>query len=120
MPDLFDSIELIVDLPEKRLYAGMEGAIVEVLRDGVAYEVEFDPTDDDDLNLHALEPDQFIVVWRNATREPVPLADQIAQIVARLPQEAATEVLDFARYLSVRAARRRQEPIRTLATAETS
>jgi hypothetical protein len=39
MPDLFDVIELAVDLPERGLRAGMQGTIVE--RYPGAYEVEF-------------------------------------------------------------------------------
>jgi Domain of unknown function (DUF4926) len=39
-PELFDVIELLVDLPESNLRAGERGAIVECFRDG-KYEVEF-------------------------------------------------------------------------------
>ncbi len=38
MPELFDVVELRVDLPEKGLYTAMQGAIVEIHRDGAAFE----------------------------------------------------------------------------------
>jgi hypothetical protein len=40
MPDLFDVIELAMDIPERGLRAGMQGIIVE-RHPGDAYEVEF-------------------------------------------------------------------------------
>ena len=37
-PELFDVVELLVDLPERNLQAGMQGTILEDY--GTAYEVE--------------------------------------------------------------------------------
>jgi hypothetical protein len=113
MPELFDVVELIVDLPEQGLYAGMQGTIVEVHKEGVAYEVEFSDERGEALNLVALRPEQFVVVWQARTQQWVPLGERIAQLVLRLPEPARAEVLNFARFLSVRATRlgQKQSPI---------
>jgi hypothetical protein len=100
-PELFDTVELLVDLPEQNLRAGTQGAIVHQYTDE-AYEVEFTNEDGETIALCALQLDQFIVVWRAETQQWVPIADRVAQIVARLPDNAGVEVLDFARFLSVR------------------
>lgn len=101
MPDLGDVVELTTDIPERRLTAGMQGTIVHSHGDE-AYEVEFTNRDGETTECLALEPEQFIVAWRSETREWVPLADQASALVARLPEEAANEVLAFARSLSSR------------------
>ena len=105
MPELFDVVELIVDLPEKGLYVSMQGTIVEVHRDGAAYEVEFTDEQGEALNFLALRPEQFVVVWRAQTQQWVPLTERVAELVSRLPEAAGAEVLDFARFLSVRTTR---------------
>jgi len=101
MPDLFDVIELVADVPEKRLRAGMQGTIVECYPEG-ACEVEFTNEAGETLELVALRPEQFIVVWQAKTRAGVPISDQIAALLAHLPEEAEREVLDFARFLRER------------------
>jgi len=40
MPELFDVVEVIADIPEYKLYAGMQGTIVAAHSED-AYEVEF-------------------------------------------------------------------------------
>jgi len=104
MPDLFDVIELTVDIPERGLRVGMQGTIIEC-HSGDAYEVEFTNEAGETLALLALSPDQFIVVWRAKTKMWVPIPERIAALMAYLPEEAGQEVLDFARFLH---ARRRQ------------
>ena len=74
--------------------------------DGRAFEVEFMNEEGETLALCTLTSDQFLVVWQAATQLPVPLAEQVAQLVELLPQAARTEVLDFARFLSVRQGQR--------------
>ena len=106
-PELFDVIELVVDLPDQGLYAGMQGTIVHVHAEGVAYEVEFTDDQGAALALVALSPEQFVVVWRSREQEWVPLAERIASLVARLPESDGAEVYDFARFVSVRAMRPR-------------
>jgi len=101
LPELFDVIEIIVDLPSENLRAGMRGTIIEDFSDG-AYLVEFANEHGETLEMPALKTTQFIVVWRNATLKPVPLAEQAAALVAHLPDATAHQVLDFARFLAVR------------------
>lgn len=101
MPDLFDVVELTVNIPERGLRVGMRGAIVEC-HPGDAYEVEFTNELGETLDFLALRPNQFIVVWRAKTRSWVPISEQIAALIAHLPEEAGQEVLDFARFLRLR------------------
>lgn len=103
-PDLFDTIEMLVDLPDQNLRAGARGAIVHRHTDEM-YEVEFTNEDGETMALCALPIHQFIVVWQAETRQWVPVIEQVAQITARLPEEAREEVLDFARFLGARADR---------------
>lgn len=105
MPELFDVVELIVDLPEGGLYAGMQGTIVEVHANGRAYEVEFTDEQGKTLSFLALRPEQFVVVWRAGTRQWVPLVERVAELVSRLPEPARTEVLDFVRFKVARTTR---------------
>jgi len=67
VPDLFDVVELTVDIPERGLRAGMQGTIVECHPDD-AYEVEFTNELGETLDFLALRPQQFIVLWRAKTR----------------------------------------------------
>ncbi|MFB2876949.1 DUF4926 domain-containing protein [Floridanema aerugineum] len=61
-PNLFDVVEMLVDLPEIGLQVGDRGAIVEEYSDR-AYEIEFTNPQGETLALHTLSPEQFIVVW---------------------------------------------------------
>lgn len=101
LPELFDIVEVILDVPNENIRAGMQGTIIEDFSDG-AYLIEFANEHGETLELPALKATQFIVVWRNATHEPVPLAEQAAALVAHLPEASAHQVLDFARFLAVR------------------
>lgn len=101
IPDTGDIIELITDIPEKSLRAGMRGAVVHCHGDNV-YEVEFTDDDGETLDFLALHAKHFIVVWCAETQQWVPIAEQTLALVANLPEDAAREVLDFARFLSVR------------------
>lgn len=84
-PELFDTVELLVDAPEQNLRAGARGAVVHVHADDV-FEVEFVTEEGETTALYPLPKSQIIVVWRANTEQWVPLEDQIAQIVARLSQ----------------------------------
>jgi len=101
MPDLFDVIELTVDIPARGLRAGTQGTIVE-RHPGDAYEVEVSNEAGETVDLVALRADQFIVVWQTRTRTWLPVSERVAALVAELPAEAQHEVLDFARFLRVR------------------
>jgi len=104
-PELFDVIELLVDLPEHALRSGARGAIVLCHPDG-ACEVEFTTEEGETVALCPLSADQFIIVWRAKTRTWLPIAEQLAAVIAHLPEEVRREVLDFARFLHERRQRR--------------
>ncbi len=101
MAEIFDVVELLSDIPEQGLNAGMQGTIVECHASD-AYEVEFVNESGETLALLALMPEQFAVVWRARTRSWLPIPEQIAAVVADLPAAAGYEVLDFARFLRAR------------------
>lgn len=71
-PELFDVVELLVDLPEFNLRAGIQGAIVECYRDN-NYEVEFSNSDGETLALCSLSTQQFVVVWSAKTKTWLPV-----------------------------------------------
>jgi len=101
MPELSDVVELTVDIPDHGLRAGMQGTIVH-RHSGDVYEVEFTNEEGETLDFLALRPEQFIVVWRARTSKWVPIAERIAALITRLPEETGKEVLDFARFLHAR------------------
>ena len=101
MPDIGDIIELIKDIPGKNLRAGMRGAVVHCHGNDTC-EIEFTDDDGKTLDFLALHANNFIVVWRAETRKWVTIAEQASALIAGLPDNAAKEVLDFARFLSVR------------------
>ena len=97
-PDLFDVVELIVDIPEHKLKAGDRGSIVDQHTDKV-YEVEFTNAYGETLVFTSFSTVQFIVVWQSKTRSWVPLEDRIAAMVASFPEERKEQVLKFAQSL---------------------
>ena len=115
MPDLLDVIELTVDIPERGLRAGMQGTIVEC-HPGDACEVEFTNELGETLDLLALRPDQFIIVWQAKTRTWLPISERVAALIAHMPEETGREVLDFARFLHERGQRQRAESTADLET----
>ncbi len=71
---LFDVVALIVDLPEYNLSKGQVGTVVELLKNGAAYEVEFSDRDGRTYQSLGLRPDQFMVLHyepESDQREPV-------------------------------------------------
>jgi hypothetical protein len=101
MPEIGDMVEMTVDMPERNLRVGVQGTIVHCHNNN-AYEVEFTNEEGETLDFMSLSPEQFIVVWRVETQEWVTVAEQAAAIVKNLPDNTAKEVLDFARFLSVK------------------
>jgi len=97
-PELFDVIELLVDLPEENLCAGVRGAIVERYEDG-KYEVEFTNEEGETLALSTLSSKEFIVIWKAKTKRWLSASEQIAAAINYLSEERQREVLDFARSL---------------------
>jgi hypothetical protein len=100
MPDIGDIIETVRDIPEKNLRAGTRGAVVHCHGNDF-YEIEFTDSEGETLDFSALHSKQFIVVWRSETRQWIPVAEQTSALVAGLPDDAARQVLNFARFLSV-------------------
>jgi len=101
MPEIGDVIELIVDIPERNCGVGRQGTVV-LNHNNEAYEVEFVNDEGETLDFFALRPEQFVIIWRAETGQPVSLVEQATTIIANLPEDAAQEVLDFARFLSFR------------------
>ena len=101
MPNLGDVIELTVDIAGRNLRPGMQGTIVHCHAEK-AYEVEFINEEGETVELLALQPEQFIVVWHAETQEWISAEQHAIELISRLPHDAAKEVLNFARFLSVR------------------
>lgn len=100
-PELFDVIELLVDLPAYNLHAGVQGAIVECYNDD-KYEAEFTNPDGETIALSTLSSQQFMVVWKAKTRSWLSVSEQVADVITHLSEERQREVLDFARFLAQR------------------
>ncbi len=97
-PELFDIVELLVDLPEDELQVGAQGTIVECYGND-AYEVEFSDSDGETLALCTLSPEKFIVVWQAKTKSWISLSEQITDVVENLDATRQKEVFKFARSL---------------------
>jgi hypothetical protein len=97
-PELFDIVELIVNLPEFQQSIGTQGTIVEC-HDPNHFEVEFSNEDGETIALCVLSPHQFIVVWQARTKQWLSSTDKIAAIFDNLSEPKREEVLNFARSL---------------------
>jgi hypothetical protein len=100
-PELFDVVELLVNLPEQGLQVGAQGAIVEQYADQ-SFEVEFTNGEGETIALVVLSVAQFVVVWRSASKTWVPVVERFEALVATLPEEMLQEVFDFARFVQSR------------------
>lgn len=98
-PELFDIIELIVNLPEHQQFIGNQGTIVECFEDG-KYEIEFSNEEGETIAQCALSPDKFMVVWQSKTKQWVSISDKIDTVINNLSEDRKKEVLNFARFLS--------------------
>ena len=97
-PELFDIVELLVDLSEHELQIGVQGTIVECYGND-AYEVEFSNPDGETFALCTLSPEQFITVWQAKTKSWLSLPEQITDVVKNLDAARQREVFKFARSL---------------------
>jgi len=61
-PKLLDVVALTVDLPQYNLWRGQVGTVVEILADGVAFEVEFSDRDGRTFESIGLCPGQLLVL----------------------------------------------------------
>ncbi|NJL47016.1 MAG: DUF4926 domain-containing protein [Leptolyngbyaceae cyanobacterium SM2_5_2] len=97
-PELFDVVELLVELPNTEAKPGSLGTIVEEY-EGHAYEVEFANSEGETIDMRALTPDQFVVVWKNETKSWVLLADRLRDMANKLSEDRQEQILDFVRNL---------------------
>lgn len=97
-PELFDIVELIVNLPIVNQFIGSQGTIVECFDDG-KYEIEFTNEEGETIAQCALSPDKFIVIWQSKTKQWVTISDKINAVINNLSEDRKKEVLNFARFL---------------------
>jgi len=97
-PELFDVVELLVNLSEYNLVAGVRGAIVDCYADG-KYEVEFTNEEGETEVICPLSSDKFIVVWKAKTKSWLSVSEQLVTAIENLSEEHQREVLDFTRGL---------------------
>jgi Domain of unknown function (DUF4926) len=101
-PEIFDVIELLINLPEHKQPIGTQGTIVECY-DPNHFEVEFSNENGETTALCVLTPQQFMVVWQVQTKQWLTTTDKITAIFGNLPENKREEILDFARFLSQKA-----------------
>jgi len=99
-PELFDIVELIVNLPTLNQFIGNQGTIVECFDDG-KYEIEFTNEDGETIAQCALSADKFIVIWQSKTKQWVTISDKINAVINNLSEDRKKEVLNFARFLYI-------------------
>jgi len=79
IPDIGDMVELVADIPQKKLWAGDRGIIVNRHGNDV-YEIEFTDENGETIDFTALHTKQFIIVWRAENRQWIPIAEQISAL----------------------------------------
>lgn len=97
-PELFDTIELIVNVPIVNQFIGNQGTIVECFNDG-KYEIEFTNQQGETIAQYALSSDKFIVIWQSKTKQWVSISDKINAVINNLSEDRKKEVLNYARFL---------------------
>lgn len=97
-PELFDVVELLVNLPEYNLFLGAQGTIVECYNDE-DFEVEFANEAGETTALCTLPRQNFIVVWKSSSKQWLPIADKVAAILNQLSESKQEEVLNYARFI---------------------
>ncbi len=97
-PELFDIVELLVNLAEYQQFIGSQGAIVEC-HDDHNFEVEFTNEEGETTALCNLSDKQFIVVWKSATKQWLPTSDKITAIIHNLAPNKQEEILNYARFI---------------------
>lgn len=97
-PHLFDIVELLIDIPAKNLFVGMQGTIVEQYEPEI-FEIEFSDEKGQTLSLCTLKSSQFFVVWQSATQQGLNPTEQLLTVVNHLSESRQQEVLDFAKFL---------------------
>ena len=95
-PELFDVVELLVNLPEHDQPIGAQGAIVEC-HDSENFEVEFANELGETVALCPLSSNQFIVVWKSATKQWLSISEKISAIIEQLSENKQEEILHYVR-----------------------
>lgn len=98
LPEPFDIVELLINLPEYNLQIGAQGAIVECYSDK-DFEVEFSNENGETLALCTLSSQNFIVVWQAATQQWLSVADKVTAILNQLPERQQEEIWNYTRLL---------------------
>ena len=97
-PELFDIIELLVDVPEYNLKVGTQGTIVECYEDQ-SYEIEFTNSQGETELTCSLSEKEFIVVWQSVSKTWLSISNKAEILINLLSYNDQTKVLEFARYL---------------------
>ena len=97
-PELFDIIELLVDVPEYNLKVGTQGTIVECYEDQ-SYEIEFTNSQGETELTCALSEKQFIVVWQSASKTWLSISNKAEILINLLSDNDQAKVLEFAHSL---------------------
>lgn len=94
--ELFDVIELLVNLPKQNQSIGAQGTVVECYEDST-FEMEFANETSKILAWCMLFSQQFIVVWQSVTKQWLPAAKKVTSILKQLPECKQKEILNYAR-----------------------
>ncbi|WP_107667704.1 DUF4926 domain-containing protein [Cyanothece sp. BG0011] len=97
-PELFDIVELLINLPEAQQVIGNQGTIVECFDDG-KYEVEFSNEEGETIALSTLSEKEFIVVWQAKTKTWLSVSERLNAVINNLSENKQQELLNFARFL---------------------
>jgi hypothetical protein len=97
-PELFDIVELLVNVPENNLFIGTQGAIVECHSDR-DFEVEFSNSKGETVVLCTLSSNDFIIVWRSATKQWLKASEKVIAILNQLSEGQHEEILNYARFI---------------------
>lgn len=97
-PELFDIIELLVDVPEYNLKVGTQGTIVKCYEDQ-SYEIEFVNFQGETELTCALSEKQFIVVWQDASQTCLSISNKAEILINLLSDNDQAKVLKFTRSL---------------------
>lgn len=97
-PELFDIVELLVNLPEHNLFVGTQGTIVESHSDE-DFEVEFANESGETSALCTLSHSKFIVVWKSATQQWLTASEKVVAILNQLSESKQEEILNYVRFI---------------------
>lgn len=97
-PELFDIVELLVNVPAHNLFIGTQGAIVECHSDR-DFEVEFADQNGETQALCTLTHRDFIVVWRASTKQWLNASEKVIAILNQLSEGEREEILNYARFI---------------------